>query len=91
MTEHAEFIPVEGRSVVYQLAEGEWRPAQIVKVWTIDGGKACNLVVFVDGTNDAVHVSPLEAPNLLFSQTIWRTSVVLGDRVNQYLPRKPVG
>lgn len=82
------FIPAEGRNVVYQIAEGEYRPAQIVKVWSTTGPKTCNLVVFLDGSNDARYpdVNSEAAAGGLIA---WRTSRVLGTGVGQYLPRKP--
>ena len=82
---HEEFIPQQGRSVVYQIAENVWRPAQIVEVWTEEGPRTCNLVVFLDGSNDKVH----GFDGLDGSLTYWATSRVLGDAVGQYLPRKP--
>ena len=85
---HDDFTPAEGRNVVYQIAEGEYRPAQIVKVWSVDGPKTCNLVVFVDGSNDARY--PLEAHGATSENlALWKTSRILGDAVGQYLPRKP--
>ena len=84
---HEEFIPVEGRSVVYRLDETEYRPAQIVRVWNTQGSRTCNLVVFVDGSNDLGRgVNKEDALHCVS----WRTSVVLGEGVCQYLPRKPV-
>jgi hypothetical protein len=89
---HEDFTPAEGRSVVYQLAPGEYRPAQIVKVWMAEGARTCNLVVFVDGSNDLGHVGKdYTGPALAAWPVIWRTSVMLGEGVGQYLPRKPVG
>lgn len=85
---HEEFTPAEGRSVVYQLAEGEYRPAQIVKAWTTEALKTCNLVVFLDGSNDARY-TPYDSTAIADVPVVWKTSVVLGDDVGQYLPRKP--
>lgn len=87
---HEDFIPVEGRSVVFQLADGVWRPAQIVKVWSAEGPRTCNLVVFIDGGNDAGYLGSIDKGAGSSLPVIWRTSVVLGDGVNQYLPRKPI-
>lgn len=80
MTE--EFVPAEGRSVVYQIAPGEYRPAQIVKAWGATASSAVNLVVFLDGHNDARY-------GYDGSLTAWKTSRLQGDAVDQYLPRKP--
>jgi hypothetical protein len=67
--------------VIYQIAEGEWRPAQIVKVWDEGGEKrTANLVVFVDGGNDSRYISGARSDNLIH----WRTSVTYGNGVMQY-------
>jgi hypothetical protein len=90
---HEDFTPAEGRSVVYQLAAGEYRPAQIVKVWMDTGARTCNLVVFVDGSNDLHHLSTdyVTGLGVAANPVIWRTSVMLGEGVGEYLPRKPGG
>lgn len=75
-----DFKPVEGRSVVYQIAEGEWRPAQIVQVF--GSTNRANLVVFLDGTNDVRY-------GYDGSLTYWATSRLLGTNVGEFLPRKP--
>jgi hypothetical protein len=70
-----------------------YRPAQIVRVWTTDGMKTVNLVVFVDGGNDASLVSGASADNL----TVWKTSATIADETalssgrEHYLPRVPAG
>lgn len=87
--DHETFTPAEGRNVVFQIAEGEYRPAQIVRVWMTEGPKTCNLVVFVDGSNDAAALSA-HGSVLANNPVIWRTSVCIGDQVGRYLPRKPV-
>ena len=60
----------EGRIVHFVLAEGEHRPAIVVKRWSEN---CANLQVFVDGTNDARFDVPLEA---LKTGVMWATSVV---------------
>lgn len=40
----------EGRFVHYVMADGQHRPAQVVRVWGTDG--VVNLVVTLDGSND---------------------------------------
>lgn len=75
-----DFKPVEGRSVVYQIAEGEWRPAQIVQVF--GSINSANLVVFLDGDNDKRY-------GFDGSLTFWATSRKLGTEVGEFLPRKP--
>lgn len=52
------FVPVEGRTVVYCIAPGEYRPAQIVKAWGDQPTSAANLIVFLDGSNDERFKSP---------------------------------
>ncbi len=84
---HPEFRPAEGRSIVYQIAEGEYRPAQIVKVWTVNAPRTCNIVVFADGSNDARYPETSEASST--NLVLWKTSRVLGEGVGQYLPRVP--
>jgi hypothetical protein len=78
---HDDFIPAPGRSVVYQVAEGEFRPAQIVRVWSTEGPRTVNLVVFVDGSNDR-HL-PCAAgasdDDLRARPLLWKTSITLGD------------
>lgn len=83
-----EFAPVEGRNVVLQVAPGEWRPAQIVKVWS---GAAVNLVVFLDGSNDQrFHLWAAGVYAINAEHTVgWATSRVRGDEVGQWQPRKP--
>ncbi len=66
----------------------EYRPAQIVRVWSTDGPKTVNLVVFLDGSNDA-RLEPLAAAGHL---VVWKTSVTIADYhgvVHHYLPRVP--
>lgn len=88
---HDDFTPAEGRSVVYQVDEGVFRPAQIVRVWSESGPKTCNLVVFLDGSNDRrlPCVVGREDEELTRAPLLWKTSITLGDGVGQYLPRKP--
>ena len=89
---HEEFIPAEGRSVVYQIAPGEWRPAQIVKVFAGSSAKTCNLVVFLDGSNDNSFrrgEHGWAVPGNRGDLVGHAGSRPLGDRVGQYLPRKP--
>ena len=57
-----DFVPAEGRSVVFQLAEGEWRPAQIVKYRSIGstpvidrGANALYLIAFLLEDNQPVY------------------------------------
>lgn len=87
---HDDFIPAEGRAVVYQVAPGQFRPAQIVRVWSETGLKTCNLVVFLDGTNDAGLPCAVGRLDLASTPTLWKTSVPCGEGVGEYLPRKPV-
>lgn len=81
-------VPIESPPFIY-------RPAQIVRAFSGYGAKTCNLVVFVDGSNDA-HLLPVWA-DLARNPAIWKTSVVIGDSlppgspVEHYLPRIPPG
>lgn len=61
----------EGRIVHYVLANGEHRPAVIVKVWDKHAGTS-NLVVFMDGQND-------EQTGDNNRNTQWQTSVVYSE------------
>lgn len=65
----------EGRMVHYVLPRhakpnvvGEHRPATVVKVWDKEAG-TCNLMVFVDGTNDWPE----------YTGPVWATSVRYSD------------
>lgn len=66
----------EGRIVHFVMNEGryqgEHRPAIVVKVWDreANGNGCCQLVVFIDGTNDL----PTET-----GLTRWKTSVLFDD------------
>lgn len=85
-----DFTPVEGRTVVLQIADGEWRPAQIVKVFT---PSCANLVVFLDGSNDDrydLHAAGVYRQSETQKCVGWGTSRVQGDGVGEWLPRKPV-
>lgn len=53
----------EGRIVHYVIADGEHRPAIVVKVWSKESG-VCNLVQFTDSKNDGE-----------CGLTAWRTSI----------------
>lgn len=73
-----DFVPAPGRSVVYQVDKGQWRPAQITAVF----GDRCNLVVFLDGDNDK-WIGDGEL-------VVWKTSRTCGTEIDQWLPRVPV-
>ncbi len=64
----------EGRLVHYVLADGNHRPAVVVKDWKQPNG-CCNLQVLLDGTNDLsepANCMPQEAERGI----AWRTSVL---------------
>lgn len=88
----SDFTPVEGRTVVLQIAWGEWRPAQIVKVFGPFAHNAVNLVVFLDGSNDD-HYDLVAAGVFRDSDAqkcvAWATSRVQGKGIGEWLPRKP--
>jgi hypothetical protein len=111
MTELDQFVPAQGRTVVYGFrnaaawttrpgepglvaVEGHepfiYRPAQIVRVWTKEGPKTANLVVFLDGSNDRSYIGAADG-----SLMVWKTSAVIGDEDalangrEHYLPRVP--
>lgn len=67
------FELVEGRIVLYCLADGEYRPAHVVKVWN---SETANLQVFVDGTNDLRYGVPAEAAD---RGIVWKTSIQRGE------------
>jgi hypothetical protein len=81
------FIPAEGRTVVFQIAEGQFRPAQIVRAWGQEHSSAVNLLVFLDGSKDNRY-SP-DQFGTINGWTLWATSRTQGEAVGQWLVRKP--
>jgi hypothetical protein len=77
------FELVEGRTVLLQIADGEYRPAIVVKV---SSPETANLVVFLDGTNDADRLAGLYLrdyePDAL---TAWAASRQRGESVGQWI------
>lgn len=82
MTEDG-FVPAVGRNVVFQIAEGEYRPAQIVKLWAEHEPYTANLIVFLDGSNDAGFGGKGDV------HTTWATSRYYGPGVGNYQARIP--
>jgi hypothetical protein len=77
------FELIEGRTVLLQIAEGEYRPATVVKTW---GPATANLVVFLDGQNDGA--INLFAAGVTATPGIpigWATSRVAGDGIGQWI------
>lgn len=70
----------------------EFRPAQIVRVWSDMSGAACNLVVFVDGPDDQMLEVGATRDRLAF----WKAAVLIADdfskpQVGRFFPRIPQG
>lgn len=68
---------IEGRIVHFVMPSGEHRAAMVVRAWhnpklELDETGLCNLIVFVDGTNDAKRSidDPVKEPVLMQ----WETS-----------------
>lgn len=71
-----------GRTVHYVMPGGEHRPAMVVQVWDDPGSYplgVCNLVVFLDGTNDR-QVPYGTSGDLV----MWATSVYYNDTKTPY-------
>lgn len=76
----------EGRIVHYVMPSHEHRPAIVVRVWRVPDSKGpepilkvpengmCNLVVFVDGTNDVKKSTDAYTIDPSPVLTIWETS-----------------
>lgn len=75
------FVEAPGRIVAYQIATGDFRPAMLIRGF---GGVSWNLVVFLDGSNDSAYGGSST------QLTVWKTSRVRGDAVDQWQPRVPV-
>ncbi len=67
-----------GDDVLFAIAPNELRPAKVVRVW---GPTVVNLQVFLDGTNDARHLSDVERPPLC---VWWVTSVSEGQGAREW-------